>query len=157
MTDRILATDVHVHLEDGTVVLEAGTVFDEKYAEFVTNPACFIGDEPAPEPTPAPAEPTEAEVAAAAAKVTADAAAAKAKADADALAAAGNGTPAVVTPVVTPAAEVVDYSTIGFPALQALAKTRELSGAGNTAALIARLEADDRDKAITAQTAAAGA
>lgn len=157
---RVLASDVHIHLEDGTLILEGGSVFDEKYAEFVTNPACFVdGDEPAEvvtTPTPAVVTQTDEEIAAAKviadAKVAADAEAEAAKVTADAAAEAAKVAATNAAPT-----EVVDYATLAFPALQALAKSRDLSAGGNAAAITARLEADDRDKKIAAATAAASA
>lgn len=164
---RKLAADLHLVGEDGqTVVLPAGSTVPSEYKKLVTNPNVFVEDEDETvDPAIAEAEAAQAAAdadaatakaaAEAAAKAEVDAAQAQAQADADALAAqaaqaAANDAAAAAqaeaeAAAVAAAAQTVDYSALSFPDLQGLAKTRGLSGAGNTATLIARLEADDRD------------
>lgn len=48
-----------------------------------------------------------------------------------------------------------EYEDESFSVLQSIAKARSLSGQGNKAALVARLEADDREKAAELDAAAA--
>lgn len=148
---RVLVSDVHVTDKTGNVVvLATGSELPDWAEKLVTNPAAFgddVATAPTPAPTPAPAavEPTDEEVAA---KVEAERLAAEADVARLAAEAAAQGSGDKTA--------VEAYGELQFPALQALAKGRGLSGAGNAATLIARLEADDRDTAAKAAEAAAG-
>lgn len=163
MAGRKLAADVHVIGEDGqAVVLPGGTKAPKWALEQITNPACFVdendeqgSDEAEAEAAAKAQAATDAAAAeaaakdadAAAAQAAADAAAAQVQADADAKAAADAKEAAEKAAAEAEAAKgAVDYASIKFPELQALVKSRGLSAAGNTETLIARLEADDRDK-----------
>jgi hypothetical protein len=118
---KVAASYLHLLGEDGQpVVLTPGQVIPEAIAHRVTNPAAFTVIEEAPVAPPADAGTPTAD----AGTPTADA-----------------GTPEVAAP---------SYEDKAFADLQATAKSRGLSGAGTVAVLIARLEADDREKAAEA-------
>ena len=133
---RVLAAFVHVVDEDGNpVVLTPGTTVPAWAKAQVTNPAAFAaggeqesdaGEAPTPEKEPEtePEKPLEVSETA--------------------------PEPVEVPESPAPEKPIEDMS---FGELQAAAKSRGLSGAGTKNALIASLEADDREKA--ADTAAA--
>lgn len=135
---RVLAAFVHVVDEDGnTAVLAPGTTVPAWAKAQVTNPAAFVaGGEQEPDADEAPTtekpdevpetEPEPVEVLEVA--------------------------PEPVEVLETPAPEK-PIEDMSFGELQAAAKSRGLSGAGTKNALVASLEADDREKA--ADTAAA--
>lgn len=157
---KVLRAFVHVVGADGySVALAPGTIVPAEYADQITNPAAFNvveGESETPEPTPVTPEPTPVApeptpVTPEPTPVTPDGGdtppwEATPVAPAVDPAATDEGAEAVETPAVeaTPAVEVA-YGELSFRDLQETAKSRGLSGQGNTETLIARLEADDRE------------
>lgn len=133
MAGRVLAAFVHVVDEhDQSVVLVPGTQVPAWAASQITNPKAYVRKESAPVEAPvrvaepvAPAPPV--------APVTEP-----------------TTTPETETPPASDGKAVESgkpYGERSFPELQVALKSRGLSAQGNTKTLIARLEADDRDKA----------
>lgn len=157
--DRIARVDIHVPVKAGTVrVIHAGDVIPEDLLERVTNPNVFVevesGEDLADKAAEAAAAIKAGQEAEAKAKADADkiaaTAAAKAKADADAAAAAGEqGAPAgpdLAHDLATEPEHGTPYLERSHKSLQAAAKARGLKADGKQDVLVARLEADDRER-----------
>ena len=141
----------HVHVADEAGVSHAFAPGDKlpKWAEErVTNPAAF-------ESASGKTATDETTAVAAAAAGAAESSIATAAAAAAATGTGESTPPATTPPVDPPAGEptFTEYAGVEFKALQTEAKHRGLSGAGNTEALVARLTADDRDRANVAAQA----
>jgi hypothetical protein len=123
---KVFAKYVHVEGENGdTVSFVPGDKLPDWAVSKVTNPACFVdsGDKPESDET------VEATTETAPPEMEAE----STEPAEDVIAVPGRG-----------------WDSLSFPELQAAAKSRDLSGAGNTETLIARLNAADKDDAIEA-------
>lgn len=161
--ERVALVDLHIATGPGVMkVVHAGEVIPEELHDEVTNTDAYVVTDEEQELAD---EAQQAADAAEAAKLAA-AAQAKAKADADAAdeaakrAAAEKVTPPIGDQVPAsqePAADDYDVTTEpehgtliaerSYKSLQVAAKARGLKADGNQDALVARLEADDRERA----------
>lgn len=167
---KVAVANIHVQTDTGEVVIvKTGHRIPKELLKFIGNTDAYTEvDDSADDERQALIEAGRAQAQADAAKAQADAdaAAAQAKADADAAAkvagqgaddqgGANQGGDDGQKPAYDPTTEPESdkkYVERGFQSLRAAAKARDLSGEGNTETLIARLEADDRDRAAnTAQ------
>lgn len=160
---KVAVANIHVQTDTGeVVVVKTGQRVPKELLQFIGNKDAYTEvDDASDDDRQAVIEAGRAQAAADAAKAQADAdaAAAQAKVDAEAKAKAdgqgddqgGAGDAKPYDPTTEPESDK-KYADRGFQALRAAAKARDLSGEGNTETLIARLEADDRDRAAnTAQ------
>jgi colicin import membrane protein len=149
---KVALVDLHIPVEGaGTVVVHAGDVIPSEVADSVKNEAAYrIVDA---KKGAADAEAAQKAAADAAEKAKADAAAAE---EAAKLAAQGKelagGAPAgeSETPAYDPSTEPehgTAYVDRAYASVQAAAKARGLNAAGTADTIIARLEADDRERA----------
>lgn len=129
MSDVKVATR-YVHVPggvEGVTVFKPGDIIPAEFADQVTNPGAF--------------------------EVLADATATPVTATGAPSGDGGGDAPPPATEQSTEVPEAdLPYDERKFASLQAVAKARGLSGAGKAEELVARLEADDREKANTAPT-----